>query len=319
MIRPRHLTVTAVAALFATLAGCASSSHKAVTTDKLEPYQCGTVQRLHTYQGVFLASQPQPADFEQAKAGGVKTVINLRHDDEIKDFEEEFVGKSLGLEYHNVPISGPRSTEESRTSRADALLVLEPSRCHVARLPRTGRRTHFGRSKSGSKNRRPQVARTRGQGCRLCPAETRNVAMTTTETIRVMIVDDHPIVRHGMAALIDCEDDLQVCGQAGDASQAMELVQRLRPHVAIVDVSLADGDDGLDLIKRIRDLDLGVAVLVVSIHDPETHAQRALQAGARGYMNKGHATAHIVDAIRRVHAGEQFIGPGEPAPSHWFG
>ena len=143
--------------------------------------------------------------------------------------------------------------------------------------------------------------------------------MTATEIIQVLIVDDHPIVRHGMATLIEQEEDLKVCGEAGDATQALEIVQRLRPHVAIVDVSLAEGDDGLHLIEQIRREHPTVRILVVSMHDVESYAQRAIKAGAIGYLSKSQATDHIVDAIRRVHAGERFIGPGEAAPSHWFG
>ncbi len=81
--------------------------HKAITTETLEPYQCGSITRLHTLGGVFLASQPAPADFEQAKRGGVKTVINLRHDSEIKDFDEQAVVTGLGLEYVHEPWDGP--------------------------------------------------------------------------------------------------------------------------------------------------------------------------------------------------------------------
>ena len=106
--------------------------------------------------------------------------------------------------------------------------------------------------------------------------------MTATEIIQVLIVDDHPIVRHGMATLIEQEEDLKVCGEAGDATQALEIVQRLRPHVAILDVSLAEGDDGLHLIEQIRREHPTVRILVVSMHDVESYAQRAIKAGAIG-------------------------------------
>jgi len=108
------------------LAGCASSPpdthHAAITTDQLEPYQCGTVQRLHTYKGVFLASQPAAADFEQAKLGGVKTVINLRHAEEIRDFDEAKVVTDLGLAYHNVPWNGPGELGDAQFDRVRELL-----------------------------------------------------------------------------------------------------------------------------------------------------------------------------------------------------
>ena len=140
-MRIPNLTATAGVFLVvaAVLAGC-ESSHKAVMTDKLEPYQCGTVQRLHTYQGVFLASQPQPDDFEQAKKGGVKTVINLRTRDEIKEFDEEFVVKSLGLEYHNVPISGADDLTDGKFDETRKLLkdVDRPVLLHCASSNRVG-------------------------------------------------------------------------------------------------------------------------------------------------------------------------------------
>jgi len=100
-------------------AGCAAepresaSGHKAVTTDKLEPYECGTITRLHTYQGVFLASQPQPEDFERARNGGVKTVINLRHASEITGFDERQVVEAQGLRYINIPFEGPDQLTDS--------------------------------------------------------------------------------------------------------------------------------------------------------------------------------------------------------------
>ncbi|MSR75648.1 MAG: hypothetical protein EXS14_09305 [Planctomycetes bacterium] len=73
------------------------AEHKAITTEKLEPYECGTITRMHTLGGVFLGSQPKPEDFAQAKKGGVKTVINLRHAAEIKDFDEKQVVEAAGL------------------------------------------------------------------------------------------------------------------------------------------------------------------------------------------------------------------------------
>jgi uncharacterized protein (TIGR01244 family) len=111
----RQLAKLALILCLASAAGCAATQpeketaaeHKAITTDKLEPYECGTITRLHTYGGVFLASQPKPEDFEQAKKGGVKTVINLRHEAEIKEFNEPETVTNLGLRYINLPWDGP--------------------------------------------------------------------------------------------------------------------------------------------------------------------------------------------------------------------
>jgi uncharacterized protein (TIGR01244 family) len=106
----------------------ATKEHVAITTEKLEPYECGSISRLHTYKGVFLASQPQPADFEQAKKGGVKTVINLRHPEEIADFDEAGVISDLGLTYHNPAWNGPEElTDEVFGEVRDLLRTAERS------------------------------------------------------------------------------------------------------------------------------------------------------------------------------------------------
>lgn len=84
-----------------------AGSHRAITTEQLEPYSCGTISRLHTLGGIFLASQPAPADFEQAKEGGVVTVLDLRHDRERPDFDERAFVTELGLQYVQLPWNGP--------------------------------------------------------------------------------------------------------------------------------------------------------------------------------------------------------------------
>jgi uncharacterized protein (TIGR01244 family) len=116
------LLITAYAALFA--AGCKSSpdEHQAITTDKLEPFECGTITRLHTYKGVFLASQPSAADFEQAKEGGVKTVINLRHASEQAEFDEQAFIEGLDLGYHNVPWKSPDELTDEKFDEVRTLL-----------------------------------------------------------------------------------------------------------------------------------------------------------------------------------------------------
>lgn len=116
------LLINAYAALFA--AGCKSSpdEHQAITTDKLEPFECGTITRLHTYKGVFLASQPSPADFEQAKEGGVKTVINLRHASEQPDFNEQAFIEGLDLGYYHVPWKSPDELTDAKFQEVRRLL-----------------------------------------------------------------------------------------------------------------------------------------------------------------------------------------------------
>lgn len=118
----------------------ASAEHRAITTDTLEPYECGTITRLHTLGGVFLASQPKPEDFAQAKKGGVKTVINLRHADEIKDFDEKKVVESEGLKYINLPWDGPAELTDEVFDQARAHLKTaeRPILLHCASANRVG-------------------------------------------------------------------------------------------------------------------------------------------------------------------------------------
>jgi DNA-binding NarL/FixJ family response regulator len=121
---------------------------------------------------------------------------------------------------------------------------------------------------------------------------------------RVVIVDDHPIVRAGLAALIDAEPDLAVCGHAEDAREALRVVESARPDLVLVDLSLK-GTSGLELIKQL--VDRPVRVLVVSMHDEATWTERALAAGALGYVHKSEATRDIVQAIRRVMSGRPYV------------
>lgn len=116
---------------------------------------------------------------------------------------------------------------------------------------------------------------------------------------RVLIVDDHPIVREGLERLLSRESDLVVCGQAEDASRALELLASAHPDLAIVDISLASGN-GLDLVRQMRAKSPEIRILVSSMHDESLYAERALRAGARGYINKQQATEKIVEALRRI-------------------
>ena len=118
----------------------AAGGHKAITTDKLEPYECGSITRMHTFGGVFLASQPKPADCEQAKNGGVKTVVNLRPESEIKDFDEPAVVAKLGLKYVNVPFGSPAQMSDAVLDRArDVLNTAErPILMHCSSANRAG-------------------------------------------------------------------------------------------------------------------------------------------------------------------------------------
>lgn len=123
---------------------------------------------------------------------------------------------------------------------------------------------------------------------------------------RVLLVDDHEIVRSGLADLLDSESDLLVCGQASGAPEAMTLLRETHPHIVIVDLSLDDGS-GIDLVKHIKAADPTVKMIVFSMHDDTLYAERALHAGAMGYVNKNEPLDRILKAIREVQANRVFV------------
>jgi DNA-binding NarL/FixJ family response regulator len=125
---------------------------------------------------------------------------------------------------------------------------------------------------------------------------------------RILIVDDHPAVREALTIRIAHTPDLEVCGQAADDGDALQLVIERKPDVAIIDIALATGD-GIGLIKRIKSRDDHVRMLVWSMYGENLYADRALRAGANGYITKEHATDQIVEAIRQVLAGKVYLSP----------
>jgi DNA-binding NarL/FixJ family response regulator len=122
-------------------------------------------------------------------------------------------------------------------------------------------------------------------------------------------VDDHPVVREGLAAHISAEGGLEVCGQAEDMADALDQIRTTHPDVAVVDISLKTSN-GLELIKRLAARDRPVRIIVWSMHPETLYAERALRAGAMGYLHKGSATAEIIKAIRTVLAGQIYLSPG---------
>ncbi len=122
----------------------------------------------------------------------------------------------------------------------------------------------------------------------------------------ILIVDDHPIVRQGLAQLINQESDLVVCGQAEDAHQAMQAIRESNPDMVIVDISLRE-TSGVELIKDLKIQYPDLPVLTLAMHDEMVYGERALRAGARGYIMKQEATEKVVTAIRRVLAGEVYV------------
>jgi len=123
---------------------------------------------------------------------------------------------------------------------------------------------------------------------------------------RILIVDDHPITRQGLCAVINQQTDLEVCGETDTAPVAVELFQKLKPDLAIVDIALKTSN-GIELTKNLKTLDPKFPVLVVSMHDENLYAERAMRAGAMGYLMKQEAGENIVTAIRRVLNGEIYV------------
>ena len=125
---------------------------------------------------------------------------------------------------------------------------------------------------------------------------------------RVFLVDDHPIVLSGLSRLVDQEDDLTVCGGASGAAEALSSVQEARPDIVLLDISLDDGN-GLELARTLQSECPDVFLLVLSMHDESIYAERALRAGARGYVMKQEAPEMVLDAIRTVLQGEMYLSP----------
>jgi len=123
---------------------------------------------------------------------------------------------------------------------------------------------------------------------------------------RILIVDDHPIVRDGLSQRINNEDDMEVCGEAENASQAIKKINDLHPDVAIVDINLG-GRNGIELLKDLRSQHICLPVIVLSVHDEVIYAERALRSGANAYITKHDASGVVISAIRRVRAGEVFV------------
>jgi DNA-binding NarL/FixJ family response regulator len=127
-----------------------------------------------------------------------------------------------------------------------------------------------------------------------------------TKKYRVLLVDDHPIVRQGLALLIDREADLSVCGEAEGSHSAFLAISTLRPDIVVLDISLS-GPDGLDVLKEIRTKTTNLPVLILTMHDESIYAERAMRAGANGYIMKQEATEKVLVAIRRILQGEVYL------------
>ncbi len=136
--------------------------------------------------------------------------------------------------------------------------------------------------------------------------QQRAAARPTQARRRVFVVDDHPIVRQGLALLIDQEPDLEVCGEAEESETALAAIAATQPDVLLLDISLP-GPDGIELLKTIRSTDPDLPVLVLSMHDESVYAERALRAGANGYIMKQEATENVLVALRRILRREMYV------------
>ena len=128
--------------------------------------------------------------------------------------------------------------------------------------------------------------------------------MKDTGKIRVLCVDDHPVVRDGIAAIINLQRDMMLAGAAATGDEALKRFFELRPDVALVDLQLPDMS-GFDLIKKIKDKSPNARIIVLSSHEGDVDIQRALEAGAQGYVAKGIVRDELLETIRSVHAGKR--------------
>ncbi len=135
---------------------------------------------------------------------------------------------------------------------------------------------------------------------------TKSQGVTRTKKKTVFIVDDHPLLRQGLALLINRERDLAVCGEAEEAQTAIKEITAKKPDILIADISL-NGPDGLDLLKNLRTLYPSLPVLILSMHDESIYAERALRARANGYIMKQEATEKVLIAVRRILGGDIYL------------
>jgi DNA-binding NarL/FixJ family response regulator len=124
--------------------------------------------------------------------------------------------------------------------------------------------------------------------------------------IRVFLVDDHPAIREAVADTINNTMDMEICGEAGSSDEAFRMIEKLDPDVAIVDISLNDAH-GLDLVQNVRSQHPEVRMVVFSMYDENVYAERAIRAGASGYLMKSESTRRVVEAVRSVHDGEVYL------------
>jgi DNA-binding NarL/FixJ family response regulator len=137
-------------------------------------------------------------------------------------------------------------------------------------------------------------------------AQRRTRPEAQPRTIRIVIVDDHPIVRRGIAAMLNQESDMQVCAEADSYHAGIDAIREHHPDLAIIDLTLPD-IGGLELVKQVRAIDPELLMLVLSMHDESLYAERVLRAGARGYIMKQEGTDKLIGAVRAVMRGDIYV------------
>jgi DNA-binding NarL/FixJ family response regulator len=138
------------------------------------------------------------------------------------------------------------------------------------------------------------------------PMSTKTQSGAFSKKSKVFLVDDHPIVRQGLALLINGEPDLMVCGEGDGGFISLQMVAELKPDMLVLDISLS-GPDGIELLKTLRIKDPALPVLILSMHDETTYAERVVRAGANGYIMKQEATEKVLTAIRRILHGDVYL------------
>lgn len=133
--------------------------------------------------------------------------------------------------------------------------------------------------------------------------------MNPPKKVRILIVDDHPLVREGLWLRISSQRDMEVCGEAASVGEALVKVQREAPDVVTVDISLGEGGNGLDLIRRLKIQGYAGKILALSAHDDALYAERTLKAGANGYIRKSEAQSRTLEALRTVLGGKLYLSP----------
>ncbi len=123
---------------------------------------------------------------------------------------------------------------------------------------------------------------------------------------RIVLIEDHPTVRERLAELINKDSIMEVCGEAEDARAGLDLIRNVSPDLAIIDLTLKNSS-GLDLVKQLRGLSISIPVLIFSMHNEAVYAQRALRAGANGYINKNRASQEVIAAVHKVLSGEIYL------------